>query len=655
MQSDDALKLMTEKITETKPDTNRKFIIRNRAEGHVIECDGMRAVISSTMKRDGSASEDYWSVGMLLSINVGDLRTIGILYKIDSDGALWDTNEENRINIHVELIGEIKNDNNGKPAFNGGISVYPHLGAIAHRIRAEDLAAVFENNDNSAIKIGSLTQSADIPALIAVNRMISRHFAVVGTTGAGKSSTVTLLLRKIIEVRPDIRILILDPHNEFSSAFPDKAFAINDSNLSLPFWAFKLEEFTEVLFRGQPHIPQEVEILRDTITRAKIMFKGQDRTNLRKTQADESGITSDTPVPYRISDLTRLIDDEMGKLGNGEQRTHLKALLARINAITADPNFRFMFSNTTVEDNLDTILSTIFRVPAHGRPITVFQLSGIPSEVINAVVSVLCRLSFDLAVWSKSKIKTLVVCEEAHRYIPADKSAGFWPTRQSIARIAKEGRKYGVSLGIITQRPGELDDTILSQCNTLIAMRLGNELDQKIMHKAIAGASRSYINFLPSLANREAIMFGEGVSTPMRMRIDNIPQHELPANHLQETPNHRPTNVEQSVNLKTILHEIRYPGIKQVAIDSQAPLGSNVVAEQPKTITPHSHQRENSLPSGNSVLFTQTSSLRKTTHEQNSQFSSENIRKQMSDTSFRGETEQQNQSGNSLINRFRKS
>ena len=632
-------------------------IVRNRSEGHVVECDGMHAVVSAVIKKDDGASDDYWSVGMLMSIAMGEVRTIGMLSKVEADTDAWEKDGENRIKIYMELVGEIKTNDSGKPSFSGGISIYPYLGAIAHRIRRADLAAVFENSDATAVNIGTLSQNNEIPALLSVDSMISRHFAVVGTTGVGKSSTVTLLIRKVIEQRPDVRILILDPHNEFSSAFPDKAVVITEANLDLPFWAFKLEEFVEVLFRGRTHTPEEVDILRDMIPRAKALFKGDDRASIRRSSADEVGMTADTPVPYRVSDLVRLIDDAMGKLGIAEQRSHLKALLARIQAVTNDPNYRFMFANTTIEDNFDSVLGTIFRVPANGRPITAFQLSGIPSEVVNAVVSVLCRLSFDLAVWSDSKIKTLVLCEEAHRYIPANKEAGFAPTRQAIARIAKEGRKYGVSLGIVTQRPGELDETILSQCNTFISMRLGNDIDQDIMRKAISGASRSYINFLPSLANREAIMFGQGVSTPMRMRFLTIPQHELPANHLMEEIQGKDQNADSKIDLATILHDIRYPKISEnnIDLDSLSPLPGEIADQQKQSI---SDIRDGDVVARNEELFSQNAPLRRQTDNgvantlvRDGRRQADSIRQSATPPPLAGEN---TKSGNSLVNRFRK-
>ena len=510
---------------------------RNRSEGYVIECDGERAIISAISGKSSGASDDYWAVGQLISIRVGDNRIVGLIYEIKAEDPNWDPKEDHTVHIHVELTGEIRQDSpEGALYFSGGIKAYPYMGAIAHRIRHADLAAVFASSGQKTVTIGSLSQEASIPAIIDVDKLLSRHFAVVGTTGVGKSTAVTLLLRKIVETRPDIRVLILDPHNEFSSAFPDHAITVEGDSLELPFWLFRLDEFQEVIFRGRPAVPEELDALRDLIPIAKLRFKrtqSGERGGLRRDK-EFTTYTADTPVPYRIVELMALIEERIGLLDGKAERPHLRALKNRLDSVVNDPRFKFMFGAKTVEDNIDPIVRHIFRVPQNGKPICAFQLSGIPSEVVNAVASILCRLAFDLAMWSDGTIQTLVVCEEAHRYIPADKDAGFLPTRQAIARIAKEGRKYGVYLGVITQRPGELDSTILSQCNTIFAMRLGNERDKTIIKQAVSGAAKSTISFLSSIANREAIAFGEALATPMRMMFESVPKAQLPGSHIYE-------------------------------------------------------------------------------------------------------------------------
>jgi DNA helicase HerA-like ATPase len=161
-------------------------------------------------------------------------------------------------------------------------------------------------------------------------------------------------------------------------------------------------------------------------------------------------------------------------------------------------------------------------------------MAGMPSEVVNSVCSVLARLAFDLALWSEGKLQLLLLCEEAHRYMPADPRLGFAPTRHALSRIAKEGRKYGCYLGVVTQRPGELDPTILSQCSTFFAMRLANEQDQAIIRSAIADSSASSLAFLSSMGQREAIAFGEGVATTMRLKFERLPNHLLPGTAKRE-------------------------------------------------------------------------------------------------------------------------
>jgi hypothetical protein len=167
-------------------------------------------------------------------------------------------------------------------------------------------------------------------------------------------------------------------------------------------------------------------------------------------------------------------------------------------------------------------------MPANGKPMTIMQLAGFPAEVVDGVMSVLCRMAFDFGLWSEGAIQLLFVCEEAHRYASNDRKIGFGPTRRAISRIAKEGRKYGVFLGLVSQRPAELDPTILSQCSTLFAMRLSNDHDQALVRSAVSDAAASLLAFLPSLATREVFAFGEGVALPTRLKFKELPAHLRP-------------------------------------------------------------------------------------------------------------------------------
>lgn len=182
----------------------------------------------------------------------------------------------------------------------------------------------------------------------------------------------------------------------------------------------------------------------------------------------------------------------------------------------------------TLNDDLAEILGRIFRIPALGRPLAILDLTQVPSEALNVVVAVVCRLAFDMSLWSSRTVPLLLVCEEAHRYAPQDSDLGFEPAKRALSRIAKEGRKYGISLGVISQRPSELAQTILSQCNTVFAFRMSNERDQAIIQATLPEASPAMFSALPFLGNGEAVATGEGVPVPMRLRFDMLLEGELP-------------------------------------------------------------------------------------------------------------------------------
>jgi DNA helicase HerA-like ATPase len=256
-------------------------------------------------------------------------------------------------------------------------------------------------------------------------------------------------------------------------------------------------------------------ILREAIVQAKIDYAGK--------SGGASRLTVDTPVPYRIMHLLQNINAASGRLNKPDDATPYLRLIARIETLSRDKQYEFMFGGA-ITDSMGMVLSRLMRIPVRGRPITIFDLSSVPSEVVDVVVSLMCRLIFDFARWASREdgFPMLLVCDEAHRYLPRDESLGFEPTRRAISRIAKEGRKYGVSLCLVTQHVSEISERALSQCSTILALRLSSEADQAFVRRALTDNAAGLLSALPVLQRQEAIAFGEGVPHPMRIRFSEL-------------------------------------------------------------------------------------------------------------------------------------
>jgi DNA helicase HerA-like ATPase len=432
---------------------------------------------------------------------------------------------------HVDLTGEIS-DRSGAMRFRRGVTEYPTIGDPVTALTSRELRVVFDSPGAKVIKVGLLQQDATIAVGVDVDEMLSKHFAVLGTTGVGKSSAVALILQQVLLARPALRILLLDVHNEYGRCFGDRAYVVNPGNLRLPFWLFNFDEIVDVFFGGRPGLDEEIEILAEVIPLAKAtytQYRSADRLAVKRFDPKTIGFTVDTPVPYRLADLLSQIDERMGKLENRSSRLVYHKLMTRIETVSNDPRYAFMFENANVGgDTMAEAISQLFRLPADGKPMTILQLAGFPAEVTDAVVSVLCRMAFDFGLWSDGASPMLFVCEEAHRYAAADHTLGFGPTRRAISRLAKEGRKYGVYLGLVTQRPAELDPTIISQCSTLFAMRMSNDRDQGLLRSAVSDSAANLFAFVPALGTREALAFGVGVPLPTRLTFPELPPHMLP-------------------------------------------------------------------------------------------------------------------------------
>jgi uncharacterized protein len=412
----------------------------------------------------------------------------------------------------IEFAGETGDADGDIGAFQRGTSAYPRLDDPVWLATAADLQKIYARPEAATAAIGSIHQDAAVPAYILTDELLGKNFSIVGSTGAGKSCLVAGILAAVLDHAPGAHIVLLDPHSEYATAFGERAAVLSPGDgLYFPYWLFNLDELTEIVL-GAERQPDQAKILAEAVLAAKQSY-------FAKTGLDRRG-TVDTPAPYRIADVLYFIDAAMGSLNPPESIAAYRAVIARITALQNDARYGFVFSTRmTLRDELCDILAQLFRIPTAGKPVTILDLAGIPSEVVNVIVSVLCRLAFDFALWSTTPIPITIICEEAHRYAPSDKSLGFEGAKRALFRIAKEGRKYGVSLCVVSQRPSDLAPGLLSECSTMFAFRMTDQEDQVIVRSAAPESCYGLLNFLPALRTAETIAVGEGVSLPIRIRL----------------------------------------------------------------------------------------------------------------------------------------
>jgi DNA helicase HerA-like ATPase len=407
--------------------------------------------------------------------------------------------------------------------FRRGVTRYPIPGALIYPATSNDLKQIYASDGRANVQIGTVFPTKDIRAGLYIDAMLGKHFALLGSTGTGKSTSAALILHRICEAAPEGHIVMIDPHGEYSAAFKQTGQIFDVSNLQMPYWLMNFEEHCEVFLTTSGNDRQE-----DADILAKCLLQARGKNRLAESMGK---ITVDSPIPYLLSDLSNAIQTEMGKLDKAGSSAPYMRVKGKIDEIKADPRYQFMFSGMLVGDTMGEFIGKIFRLPSRGKPISIIDVSGVPSDITSTVVAVLSRLIFDFAIWARDE-KTrpiLLVCEEAHRYVPNEKNSDGSSVGRILSRIAKEGRKYGISLGLITQRPSDLAEGVLSQCGTIISMRLNNDRDQAFVKAAMPEGARGFLDSIPALRNRECIICGEGVSIPMRVAFDNLDEMKRPA------------------------------------------------------------------------------------------------------------------------------
>ena len=495
--------------------------------GVVLEVSGSGSQIAFDLQRINECMKDEdpsvalaGQVGSQIKIRVGDAWLLASVRDQRKD-----RRTEGGIIAHIDFLGEGSEEKlTGRiHGFKRGVTRYPVPGGMAYPATTRDLEQIYASDGRASITIGKVFPTRDIRAGLYIDAMLGKHFALLGSTGTGKSTSAALILHRICEAAPKGHIVMIDPHGEYSAAFRQTGQILDVSNLQMPYWLMNFEEHCEVLLSSGGNERQvDADIL------AKCLLAARSKSRLAQTMGK---ITVDSPIPYLLSDLNNILQDEVGKLDKATSSAPYMRIKGKLDELKADPRYQFMFSGMLVGDTMTAFISKIFRMPGHGKPISIIDVSGVPSDITSTVVAVLSRLVFDFAIWGREE-KTrpiLLVCEEAHRYVPNEKNSDGSSVAKILGRIAKEGRKYGISLGLITQRPSDLAEGVLSQCGTIISMRLNNDRDQAFVKAAMPEGARGFLDSIPALRNRECIICGEGVAIPIRVTIDTLEEHRRPA------------------------------------------------------------------------------------------------------------------------------
>lgn len=479
--------------------------------------------------------------------------------------------------------------------FERGISQYPTIGDEVHLVSEADLKHIYGHIKKPYfVKIGHIAGAESIPALIDINKLLTRHSAIVGTTGSGKSTTVAGILNALSdsEKYPSSRIIVLDIHGEYANALEEKANVYkinanpekeNEKELYMPFWALSFDELVEVSF-GPISGEKDKMVVLERILKGKeaSLEKYPKKGVLKET------LSVDTPIPFSLNKswydlyeetfgtyycnprtnpgkaLDNLAYEKDGE-GNDLKGDPLKGIppkfrkpknekeddekiqylpsiglnissqLISLGSKLRIPRFDFLFKpgewtpelDGKTGKDLDELLKEWI---GSKKPITIFDLSGIPSSILNTIIGVLMRILYDALFWTRNLSEggrqrpLLIVMEEAHNYLNDNNSSA----SIVVQRIVKEGRKYGIGAMIVSQRPSEINSTILSQCGTLISLRLANATDRGHICSAVTDNLEGLTSMLPILKTGEAIILGEAVKLPMRTIIDAPPKNRRP-------------------------------------------------------------------------------------------------------------------------------
>jgi len=499
-------------------------------------------------------------IGSFVKINLGFQTLYGIISMVGSSEIKPSIEEETILHygnrwIEIQLVGEAL----GSGEFQRGVSTYPTIDDGVHIVTEKDLEKIYqEKQSESWIKIGSLSSSENLPAYADIDKLLTRHSAILGVTGSGKSNCVAKIVSTIKETFSNARIIIVDPHGEYSSAFKNsRVYSINDPEnpLYVPFWALNYDELIWFLLSDRKPNPNLDSFLRENI----LDQKKEKSTKLKAGICDENKLTINSPIPFSLRKTwydmdfqaratymdTTHTEEALEKDGDFEElipavfkphapsskapykspKTYLLAPSEKILSRLKDPRFDFLLLPGDYDGKERDIDDLLKKWIGHKEGITILNMAGIPSEILDLVVGVVTRILFEGISWAGDipavgkKRPLLLILEEAHLYLPRSATGIVGYAKAVVTQVFKEGRKFGIGAMVISQRPSELDETVLSQCGTFLSFRITSNTDQATIKSMLPDTFFGLVDFISTLRTGEAIITGEAVNLPSRIRF----------------------------------------------------------------------------------------------------------------------------------------
>lgn len=505
----------------------------NTLIGHILQVTGKLST-AKLLEEDegfqpvltlGGESQQIGRVGGFVTVRQGKVRILNFVRDIAPPPGCYSRTAAGCV-ISLHPLGEVLPSG----GFQRGIRNYPTPGAEVHCVLPEEINALFVKTRHQRFNFGYLPNHPSISVYLDASTLFSRHFAILGQSGAGKSWAVASLLQKAVKLMPRAHIILLDLHGEYCwggdgegphSAFDARLMRQLDARtLEIPYWLMSFAELVDFFIdRNDPGASVQMAYFRQSILQ------------LKNKSARELGLESvnvDTPIYFSLAELYKHFKDanemtsDFGKT-RGPLFGQFDEMLIKMSSKINDSRYDFLLSprQRNHSNSLINLLRDFVGLSEPKSPITVIDLSSVPHDVLPMVSAQIGRLAFEFNFWNPQRLEfpILLVCEEAHAYIPRESRTQFEGTRKSMERIAKEGRKFGVGLGVVSQRPHDLSESVLSQCGTFICLRISNPDDQAYIKELVPEDEGDLLDMMSALDRGEAMVFGEGTPLPMRFNI----------------------------------------------------------------------------------------------------------------------------------------